>query len=157
LLQTATAFGNPGNQTSLNITETGQGHPLGAGQCAGLLQVTTGTGTFSLGSLPATYGTEAMLIAEAADPPNAGSPAIFFYEAGAHLADETTVTPGRRVAFFFNASTAAGGYNAAGFALHDAAINWALSAPDTTTPVSILRQPADVSTNELAPARFAVT
>ena len=155
LFQTSTTFNNPGGQVNLNITAAGQSHPLGAGNCAGLLPVATTTATMSFGSLPSSIGSEAIVIAEAADAA-AGAPATFAYEAGAHLVDGTTVTPARRLALFYNASTAAGGYNAAGTALFDAALNWALGSLDTTTPVNVLRQPQDVTVNESALARFSV-
>jgi hypothetical protein len=158
LLQTATTFGNAAGQTTLYLTAAGRSHPLGAGNPEGPLVVTTTTGVFSSGSDPSSYGTDAILIATNATDGNvdAGRAAIFAYEAGARLADNTTVTLGRHVGFFFNATTAAGGYNADGQALLDAAVRWALTPATTNAAVVVLNQPSNVTTNEGAPARFAV-
>ena len=158
LLQTATTFGNTGGQTNLYLTAAARSHPLGAGNSEGPLVVTTTSGVFSSGSDPASYGSDAILIATNATEGHvdSGRAAIFAYEAGARLADNLTVTPGRRLAFFYNATTAAGGYNLDGQALLDAAVKWALTPTVTNRPVAVLNQPSNVTTNEGAPARFAV-
>jgi hypothetical protein len=156
LLQTSTVFGNTAGQTDIYITQLGAGHPLGAGNCEGTLRVTTGTGVFSGGALPLTLGTDAILIASNSTPGHAdiARPCIFAYEAGARLADNSTVTPARRVCSYLNATTAAGGYNTAGLALFDAEVTWALAVPTSNSPPSLTSNPTNTTVQEGASVTF---
>src|SRR5438552_12051007 len=142
--QTATVYSNPINQTDLGITGVGASHPLGAGKPAGALSVVEPglVATFSLAVPPIPIS--AILIATNANPgctsgggggDCTGVPAVFAFEQGSALIDGS-VTAGRKVAWFFNATTAPGSLNADAYALFDAAIAWALSVP-TTAPVTV--------------------
>src|SRR5207247_7427292 len=64
-----------------------------------------------------------------------GVPTVFALEQGSALIDGS-LTAGRKVAWFFNATTAPRALNADAYALFDAAIAWALSVP-TTAPVTV--------------------
>src|SRR5262245_8486033 len=149
LLQVENTFGNAGGHTSLAITETNKGHPLAAGKSGTVEIVVPGeTATVSSSASPFTIGTNAVVIASNATPDvDVDRISIWAYDHGARLADNSTVTPGRKVAFFFNASTAPGVYNSNATDLFDAAIKWALERP-ASVPIRIVsRSPAPGQTS----------
>src|SRR4030095_13190381 len=88
-------------------------------------------------------GTNAIIIATNATPGvDEGRICMWAYEKGSRLADDNTVVPGRRVAFFYNASTAALTYNTNATDLLDAAITWALTPLPHLPILVIFRSPA---------------
>ncbi|MBM3840888.1 MAG: hypothetical protein FJ398_23625 [Verrucomicrobia bacterium] len=120
----------------------GQGHTV---TLADDTTVTPGDGSVvSSSAFPLTIGREAMLIAtNATVGVDENRVAIWAYDTGARLADNTTVVPSRRVAFFFNATTAPGSYSDVAYALFDAAVKWALeSAPKSPPPTVTITSPA---------------
>jgi hypothetical protein len=120
--------------------------------------VNTGsTATFSLSSRPVTIGTEAIVIATNATPGSTDTDrlAIWAYEKNTHLADNSTAVPNRRVALFFNASTAAGAYSAEAYDLFDAAILWALNPG--SGPVGIVNEPVGQTFLEGQPMRLSLS
>src|SRR5262249_28037748 len=135
--------------TSLAITEANKTHPLAAGKSGTIDIVLPGEmATVSSSALPYTIGTNAIVIATNATPDiDVGRISMWAYDHGARLADNSTVTAGRKVAFFFNASTAPGVYNSDATDLFDAAIKWALERP-ASVPVRIVsRSPAPGQTS----------
>ncbi len=141
--QRENTFGNAGGHTSLAITVANQSHPLAAGKSGTIDIVEPGlTATVSSSALPYTVGTNAILIATNATPGvDEGRICIWAYEKGSRLADDTTVVPSRRVAFFYNASTGTGVYNTNATDLLDAAIRWALQPPPNLPTLVIYRSP----------------
>src|SRR5438552_6879162 len=131
LLQRENTFGNAGGHTSLAISVANQTHPLAAGKSGTIDIVEPGlTATVSSSALPYTVGTNAIIIAtNATVGVDEGRICIWAYEKGSRLADDNTVVSGRRVAFFYNASTGTGVYNTNATDLLDAAIAWALQPP----------------------------
>ena len=143
LMQTSADFGNPGGQTALSLAMANESHPLAAGKSGNVTVVNPGmTATFSLSSRPVTIGSEAIVIATNGTPGSTDNDrlAIWAYEKNSRLVDNVTVSPNRRVAFFFNASTSDTAYNMDAFDLFDAAITWALNPG--TGPVGIVNPPA---------------
>ncbi|MEW6159284.1 MAG: Ig-like domain-containing protein [Verrucomicrobiota bacterium] len=141
LLQTATTFGNAGGHTSIAINSAQQSHPLAAGKSGTIDIVELDTAaTISSSALPLTLGTEAILIATNATPGvDEGRVCIWAYDHGAKLADNSTVVPTRRVAFFYNATTAPFTYNANAIDLFDAALRWILEPP-AVIPIALISQ-----------------
>jgi hypothetical protein len=140
--QVSTAFGNTAPHTFLDMTVANQSHPLAAGKSGQVSMVNPGTtAVFSSSDLPINVGTNAILIATNGSPGvDLGKLAIWGYESGAKLVDNTSTAPARRVAFFFNATTAAGVYNTDAYDLFFAAVNWALgtgSSNDKTPPTLV--------------------
>src|SRR5262249_37285757 len=143
LLQRADTYGNAGGQTTLAIVNSSS--PLAAGKSGNVDIVAEGdSATISSSSLPFTLGKEAILVATNSTDTSGdvGRAAIWAYEKGSHLADDTTVNAARKVAFFYNASTSPGAYNDTAYALFDAAIDWALAAPAATPILVVTRSPA---------------
>lgn len=152
--QTADTFGNAGGHESLAINEANQGHPLAAGKSGTVMIVEPGfTATVSSSALPLSLGADAILIATVSTPgnPDFGRAAIWAFEKGSRLADDATVTTGRRVAFFYNASTAPGVYNQDARDLFDAAITWALSPPPDLPILVVWTSPPAVAAPPGAP------
>jgi hypothetical protein len=144
-LQTADTYGNAAGHTSLGIVGANKSHPLAAGKSGVVDIVALGdSAVVSSSALPLTLGKEALLIATNATPTvDEGRVAIWAYDTGSRLADNTTVVPSRRVEMFFNATTAPGSYNDVAYALFDAAVKWALeSAPKGLPPTVTLTSPA---------------
>jgi hypothetical protein len=115
------------NQTQINIVNASS--PLAAGFPAGLLTVTTSPQTFSVGT-PVGAHIVANSAPDATQPPQA---LIYYYEKlekGA--ATNNYVMPERRVFFFLQDNTAAN-LNAAGTALFDAAVDFAMRPPAFST------------------------
>lgn len=143
-LQTDTTYGNANGHTSLGIVGANKSHPLAAGKSGIVDIVAIGDScVVSSSAFPLTLGKEAILIAtNATVGVDEGRVAIWAHDTGSHLVDNITVVPSRRVAFFFNATTAPGAYNDVAYALFDAAVKWALEKP-SAFPVSIVtRLPA---------------
>lgn len=138
LMQTQNTFGNAGGHTSLAISVANKSHPLAAGKSGTIDIVDAGnTATVSSSASPYTVGTDAIIIATNATPSvDEGRICIWAYEKGARLADNVTVVPSRRVAFFYNASTGPGVYNTNATDLFDAAIKWTL-APPPNLPITV--------------------
>ena len=148
LLQTATTFGNANGHTSIGIVSTNKTHALAAGKSGVIDIVDAGnSATISSSALPLTLGNDAIIIATNATPGvDEGRICFWAHEVGSRLADNSTVVPSRRVALFYNATTAAGVYNTNATDLLDAAIKWALQPP-AVVPVSITsRTPASQDT-----------
>jgi len=125
---------------------------LAAGK-TGVIQVVEPdtTATFSYTPAPPyTLGTDAIIIATNATV-DIGRIAIWAYERGTRLADNATVTGGRKVALFFNATTAPGVYNADAYALFDAAINWGLAPAPFLPIVASLKSPSPAGAMPNAP------
>src|SRR5438094_6668606 len=143
LFQRENTFGNAGGHTSLAISVANQTHPLAAGKSGTIDIVDPGnSATISSSALPYTVGTNAIIIAtNATVGVDEGRICIWAYEKGSHLADDNTVVPGRRVAFFYNATTPAATYNTNATALFDAAIAWALQPPPNLPILVIFRSP----------------
>ncbi len=108
-------FGTDNGETQLNIVNSS--HPLAAGLANGLQTVTTSGQVFSMGE-PNT----ATAISVATIDNNTTEKTIFAYEPGSTMVG--LEAPARRVGFFLENSTAAA-LNANGWALFDAAVNWA--------------------------------
>jgi hypothetical protein len=104
-------------QTSLIITEPT--HPLAAG-FSGTKVVYNTAGMMAFG-VAFTLGTDATVVATS----EAGDPAIFTYEKGSRLSDDSTIAAARRIGFYFNA-VGAPNANADGLTLFDAAVGRAL-------------------------------
>lgn len=159
LLQRSDGYGNAGGQTSLAISTTQQSHPLAAGKSGVIEVVVAGdSATFSTSALPFTLGDDAIVIATNATPDSVdlGRVAIWAYDAGARLADNSTIVAGRRVAFFWNASTAPFVYDQNAIALYNAAVQWALQPP-ANVPVTIAsRSPAPGETRVSSDASIAI-
>lgn len=147
LLQILGTYGNAAGHTSLGIVGANKSHPLAAGK-SGIIDI-VGPGdsaVVSSSALPLSLGKEAILIATNATPGvDEGRVAMWAYEKGSHLADNTTVVPSRRVEIFYNASTAPAVYNDNATALFDAAIKWALEAPANLPITAVLRSPASLN------------
>src|SRR5256884_2362903 len=143
LFQRENTFGNMPGHTSLAISVSNQSHPLAAGKSGTIDIVDPGnSAVVSSSALPYTVGTNAIVIAtNATVGVNEGRICIWAYEKGSHLADDNTVVPGRRVAFFYNATTPAATYNTNATALFDAAIAWALQPPPNLPILVIFRSP----------------
>ena len=124
LFQRENTFGNAGMHTSIAISVANQSHPLAAGKSGTIDIVEPGsTATVSSSALPYAVGANAIIIAtNATVGVDEGRICIWAYEKGSRLADDNTVVPGRRVAFFYNATTPAATYNTNATALFDAAI-----------------------------------
>lgn len=121
--------GTTGGQTALQIVRAD--HPLAGGLPLGAVEVYSSPQTVSWG-FPEANAANAILIATVVGNPN--QVAIFGYETGATLFDGATPAPARRVGFFLNGDSTTA-LTAAGFALVDAAIDWALglqAAPPLT-------------------------
>src|SRR5437016_8864153 len=131
LFQRENTFGNMTGHTSLAISVSNQSHPLAAGKSGTIDIVDPGnSAVVSSSALPYTVGTNAIVIAtNATVGVDEGRICIWAYEQGSHLADDNTVVPGRRVAFFYNATTGTGVYNTNATDLLDAAIAWTLQPP----------------------------
>ncbi|MBI4324397.1 MAG: hypothetical protein HY674_03965, partial [Chloroflexi bacterium] len=145
-LQTATTFGNAANQTSLAISVARQSHPLAAGKSGTIEIVEPGaTATISSGALPLTLGADAIVIAtnSTAGSADLGRVSLWAHEKGSLLADNVAITTSRRVALFYNASTAVGAYSTNATDLFDAAITWALEPPPNLPIIVIWRSPAN--------------
>jgi len=110
LKMTTAAGGTSSSQTSLSITNPA--HPL-AGGVSATAAVTSSPTSFGYGT-PLASGTVIATIYPA------GQTAVFGYEAGASTVTSFTL-PGRRVALF----NAGAFLNTRGWALFDAAVNWA--------------------------------
>jgi hypothetical protein len=143
LFQNENTFGNAGGHTSLAISAANQNHPLAAAKSGTVDIVNSGdTATVSSSALPYTVGTNALVIATNATPDiDVGRICIWGYEKGSRLSDNNTVVSSRRVAFFYNATTAPGVYNDNATALFDAAIKWALQPPPNLPITAVLRSP----------------
>lgn len=144
LFQRENTFGNAGGHTSLAISDANKGHPLAAGKSGTIEIVDAGnSATVSSSALPFTVGTNAIIIATNATPDiDVGHISIWAYEKGSRLADNATVVPSRRVAFYYNASTAPGAYNNNATALFDAAVKWTLEPPPNLPITVVVRSPA---------------
>src|SRR5437016_2516862 len=131
LFQRENTFGNAGMHTSIAISVANQSHPLAAGKSGTIDIVEPGsTATVSSSALPYAVGANAIIIAtNATVGVDEGRICIWAYEKGSRLADDNTVVSGRRVAFFYNASTGTGVYNTNATDLLDAAIAWTLQPP----------------------------
>lgn len=144
MFQRENTFGNANGHTSLAISAANKGHPLAAGKSGTVDIVAPGDGAVvSSSALPYTVGTNAIIIATNATPDvDVGHISMWAYDTGSRLADNTTVVPSRRVALFFNATTAPGSYNDVAYALFDAAVKWALeSAPKGLSPTASITAP----------------
>src|SRR2546430_4468588 len=143
LFQREHTFGNAGMHTSIAISVANQSHPLAAGKSGTIDIVEPGsTATVSSSALPYAVGANAIIIAtNATVGVDEGRICIWAYEKGSRLADDNTVVPGRRVAFFYNASTPAATYNTNATALFDAAIAWAFKPPPNLPILVIFRSP----------------
>ena len=143
LLQRENTFGNAGGHTSLAISVANQSHPLAAGESGAIDIVDPGnTAVVSSSALPYTVGTNAIIIAtNATVGVDEGRICIWAYEKASRLADDITVVPARRVAFFYNASTPAATYNTNATDLFDAAIRWALQPPPNLPILVVFRSP----------------
>ena len=108
---------NPVNQMSLTITLPA--HPLAAG-LSGTLNVYNSPGTMSNG-VAGTLGSDATVVATL----TTGEPAIFTYNTGNRLSDDTTLAAARRIGFFYNETGLTP--NADGLKLLDATVNYALA------------------------------
>jgi hypothetical protein len=115
-------------QTSLIITLPS--HPLAAG-FSGTKVVYNTAGMMAFG-VAFTLGTDATVVATS----EAGDPAIFTYEKGSRLSDDTTIAAARRIGFYFNA-VGVPGVNADGLSLFDAAVGRALIPEPTSLGLSI--------------------
>ncbi len=143
-LQTATTFGNAGGHTTLGIVTSS--HPTAAGK-TGVIQVTEPdtTATFSYTPAPPfTLGTDAIIIATNASV-DVGRIAMWAHERGSRLANNSTLTAGRKVALFFNASTGLGVYNTNAYALFDAALTWALEPAPFVAIIAQIKAPSPVN------------
>jgi alpha-tubulin suppressor-like RCC1 family protein len=116
-----TNFGTTTNQTQVAISTPT--HPLAAG-LSGTVTVSASS-TFDWGVVAAT-GVKAATIVS-----NTGRATDFGYEAGSTMVGMTA--PARRVGLFLYDTTAAS-LTASGWALFDAAINWASAPPPLPTP-----------------------
>jgi len=122
-------------------------HPLAGGLTNGLNTVYTAPGPLVVLGTPVA---SAQIVARAPD----GRPSVFFIEVGADLNPIRIATaPARRVGIFWEATTF---MTPAGLDLFDAAIAWAVAAPDSTSPVGITRQPASQTVNEQTVVAFRV-
>jgi len=108
---------NIDGQASLTITTPG--HPLAAG-FSGSITVYSTPGMMAFG-VAGTLGTDATVVATS----DVGDPAIFTYNKGNRLSDDTTIAAARRVGFYFN-EVGVPGANPDGFKLFDAAVGYAL-------------------------------
>ncbi|MBI4663922.1 MAG: Ig-like domain-containing protein [Verrucomicrobia bacterium] len=146
LWQTQNTFGNANGHTSLAISTANQKHPLAAGKSGTIEIVTPGeTAVVSSSALPYTVGTNAIIIATNATPDvDVGRISIWAYDTGARLADNATITAGRKVAFFYNATTPPGAYNDNAIALFDAALKWALEPPPSV-PLTVASRSPDAN------------
>jgi hypothetical protein len=144
LFQTQNVFGNANGHTSLAISEANKSHPLAAGKSGTIDIVAAGdAAVVSSSAFPYTVGNSAIIIATNATPDiDVGRICIWAYETGSRLADNATVTAGRKIAFFYNATTAPGSYNANAIALLDAALKWALEPP-ASVPITIASRSPD--------------
>jgi hypothetical protein len=136
-----TDFGTVSSQTQLGTFDAL--HPLSA-QLSGTQTVTTSADAFG-------WGVPASTAKVAARLTSVGSPAaIFGYEAGAVMVSGTALE--RRVGLFLGASSATV-LNAAGTALFDAAIEWALGSDGDDDGLSVVEEyragtsPASADTN----------
>src|SRR5439155_4376898 len=127
LFQRENTFGNAGGHAPLAISVANQSHPLAASKSGIIDVVEPGTtATISSSALPYTVGTNAIIIAtNATVRVDEGHICIWAFEKGSRLADDNTIVPARRVAFFYNASTSVATYNTNATDLLDAAIRWA--------------------------------
>src|SRR5256886_1824125 len=145
LFQRENTFGNAGGHTSLAISVANQSHPLAAGKSGTIDIVESGSGltaTVSSSALPYTVGTNAIIIAtNATVGVDEGHICIWAYVKASRLADDNTVAAGRRVAFFYNASTPVATYNTNATDLLDAAIRWALQPPPNLPILVTFRSP----------------
>ncbi|MBI4663332.1 MAG: hypothetical protein HY735_31410 [Verrucomicrobia bacterium] len=143
-LQTADTYGNANGHTSLAINSANKSHPLAAGKSGTVDIVNPGdAAVVSSSAVPLTIGREALIIATNATPDiDVDRIAIWAYDTGSRLADNATIVPSRRVAFFFNASTAPGAYTENAYALFDAAVKWALERPASFPVAVVTRLPA---------------
>lgn len=151
LLQTEATFGNAAGHTSLGIVDANKGHPLAAGKSGVIEIVISGeTAVVSSSALPISVGRDATIIATNATPNvDVGRIAIWAYDVGARLADNSTVNTARKVAFFYNATTSPGVFNENATALLDAAIRWALTPP-AAIPVSVVSRTPEPNQTEVA-------
>jgi hypothetical protein len=143
-LQTATTFGNAAGHTTLGIVTAS--HPTAAGK-TGVIQITEPDTTATLSYTPAppyTLGTDAIIIATNASV-DVGRIAMWAHERGSRLANNSTVTAGRKVALFFNASTGLGVYNTNAYALFDAALTWALEPAPVLPIIAQIKAPSPVN------------
>jgi hypothetical protein len=123
-----THFGTVAGQTQLGSFDTL--HPLAA-QLSGTQTVTTSADAFA-------WGVPATTAAVAARLTSVGSPAaVFGYDAGATMV--AGMAPERRVGLFLGASSATV-LNAAGTALFDAAIEWALGSDGDDDGLSVFEE-----------------
>jgi len=132
-------------QTQVDVVDCT--HPLAGGLTNGLNTVYTAPGPIVVLGTPVA---SAQVVARSSD----GRPSVFFIEAGADLNPVRIATaPARRVGIFWEATTF---MTPAGLDLFDAAIAWAIAAPDSTSPVGITRQPASQTVNEQTVVAFRV-
>ncbi len=144
LMQTQNTFGNAAGHTSIAISNENKNHPLAAGKSGAIDIVNPGdSAVISSSAFPYTVGKDALIIATNATPDiDVGRICMWAYEKGSRLADDNTIASSRRVALFYNASTAPGVYNDNATALFDASIKWALQAP-ANLPITVsLKSPA---------------
>ncbi len=160
LMQRATTYDTASTLTQLGIVAANKNHPLAAGK-TGIIDCTEAGqfATVTSPSLPLTLGTDALIIATNASPDVTTNRVVMFaYDVGSRLADNVTACAGRRVAFFYNATTAAGVYNTNAWALFDASVKWALTPPANLAPAITITQPANGATFPAgANIAFAVT
>jgi glycosyl hydrolase family 115/PA14 domain-containing protein/flagellar associated repeat protein/Big-like domain-containing protein len=134
------------SQTQINIVDCA--HPLAAGLPNGLTTVLTAAGAIVELGGSGTPVASAQIVALATD----GRASVFGIEAGAPLNPARIANaPARRVGIFWEAGTF---MTANGLKLFDAAVAWAISAPNT--PVGITSQPSNVTVDEVFPASFNV-
>ncbi|MDA0242658.1 MAG: carbohydrate-binding protein [Chloroflexi bacterium] len=114
-MEMAYTIGTQNNQTQLLMTAANSSHPLAAGR-TGTITVSSST-QYNRGEA----NSNAIIIASRTS--DTARHMIFAYTQGATMYSGFTA-PARRVGFFFGDDTAAGA-NANGWALFDAAVNWA--------------------------------
>lgn len=114
-----TTIGTQNNQNQVAISNSA--HAMAAGLTVGNHTVTTSNQLFSYG----TPNTNAIVIASLTG--NSSRKIIFGYQTGAGMYNSQNA-PARRVAFFME-NNAPSALNGTGFALFDAALNWAIYGP----------------------------
>lgn len=145
LMQQATTYDTSSTLIQLGIVEANKNHPLAAGK-SGIIECTEAGqfATVTSPSLPLTLGTDALIIATNASPDVTTNRVVMFaYDVGGRLADNLTACTSRRVAFFYNATTAAGVYNTNAWDLFDGSIKWALTPPPNQAPDMTINQPTN--------------
>jgi hypothetical protein len=116
LRMTATA-GASGNTSTIEITQAGQAHPIGAGK--------TGTVTIAANGVGAVHGNPPMTAERIATMPGmpANQATIFAYPSGAMMSG--LAAPAKRAGLFVS-DAMANTMNDAGWQLFDAAVDWAV-------------------------------